>query len=437
MPQRDAQVVVIGAGLAGLTAARELTKAGIDVVVIEARDRVGGRTLNHDLGEGKVVEVGGQWIGPTQDRIAALAAELGVETFPTYTAGRDLGPELPPDAIGDLAKLTELQAMADTIPLESPWTADLAHEWDAQTFHTWMTDRMKDPAAQAMVELMAGAIFTVPAAELSLLHVLIFIRSAGSLFPMLTDIEGGAQQDRFVAGSQRISELMAEQLAERVVLSSPVRSIAQGSDVFVASDRIEVHAKRCIVAVPPTVIDRIAFTPALPADRAQLQRRFAAGSVIKINAIYDEPFWRTEGLSGRIVDPSGPVTVTFDNSPPDGSPGVLMGFAEADEARRLLRMTPDDRRRLVLDYLATYFGPRAAQPIDYVEGRWDEEEWTRGCYGANLPPGTWTRYGHAIREPVGLVHWASAETAVRWINYMDGAVSSGERAAAEILAAGV
>ena len=274
----DTDVVIVGAGLAGLSAARSLTEAGVDVVVVEARDRVGGRTLNHDLGGGKVVEVGGQWIGPTQDRIAALAAELGVETFPTYTAGHDVGVELSSDAIGDLAHLAELQAMADTIPLDAPWTADHASEWDATTFHTWIADRMKDAEARAMAELMTGAIFTVPAAELSLLHVLIFIRSAGSLFPMLTDVEGGAQQDRFVGGSQRISELMAAELGDRIVLSSPVRRVAQNGSVVVTSDLVEVRAKRCIVAVPPTVIDRIAFEPALPATRAQLQRRMAAGS---------------------------------------------------------------------------------------------------------------------------------------------------------------
>ena len=433
MSARDTEVVIVGAGLAGLSAARDLTKAGLDVVVLEARDRVGGRTLNHHLRDGKVVEVGGQWVGPTQDRIAALAAELGIETFPTYTAGRDVGAELSAEALGDLVKLSELQAMADTLPLEAPWTADLAHEWDAQTFYTWMTDRMKDADARAMTELMAGAIFTVPSAELSLLHVLIFIRSAGSLFPMLTDVEGGAQQDRFVGGSQRVSELMARELGERVVLQSPVRSIAQDGGVVVSSDALEVRAKRCIVAVPPTVIDRIAFTPALPATRAQLQRRMTAGSVIKINVIYDEPFWRSEGLSGRLVDPHGPVTVTFDNSPPDGSPGVLMGFAEADEARRLIRLPLEDRKKIVLEHFSHHFGPKALAAIDYVEGPWDEEEWTRGCYGANLPPGAWTRYGPAMREPVGLIHWASAETATRWMNYMDGAVESGQRAAVEVM----
>lgn len=431
---READVAIVGAGLAGLSAARDLTKAGRSVVVLEARDRVGGRTLNHDLGDGKVVEVGGQWIGPTQDRIAALAAELGVETFPTYTAGRDLGPELSAEAINDLAALGELQTMADTLPVDAPWTADLAREWDAQTLHTWMTDRMKDPDARAMVELMAGAIFTVPTAELSLFHVLVFIRSAGSLFPMLTEIEGGAQQDRFVGGSQRVSELMAAELGDRVVLGAPVRSITQNQDVVVHAEVLDVRAKRCIVAVPPTVADRINYEPALPAGRAQLHRRMAAGSVIKFNAVYERPFWRDEGLSGRIVDPASPVMITFDNSPPDGSPGVLMGFAEADDARHLIALPEDARRETIIGVLVKYFGPSAAQPIDYIEGRWDEEEWTRGCYGANLPPGTWTRYGHLLREPTGLLHWASAETAVRWINYMDGAVESGQRAAAEVLA---
>jgi monoamine oxidase len=445
---RHADIVVVGAGLAGLTAARELVRAGQDVVVIEARDRVGGRTLNHHLGNGKVVEVGGQWIGPTQDHIAELAAELGVETFPTFTAGDNLlvlggkthrySGELPPfetDTVTDILNaFVKLEDMAQQLPIEAPWQAANADEWDAQTFRTFIDDNAKDAEARAMLELLSGAIFTVNSAELSLLHVLVYIRSAGSLSPMLTDIEGGAQELRFVGGSQRVSEVMASQLGDRVVLAAPVRRISQHEDrVIAAADGIDVTARRCIVAVPPTVADRIAFDPPLPAQRAQLQRRMAAGSVIKVNAIYDEPFWRADGLSGRIINPPGPLTITFDNSPPDGTPGVLMGFLEADEARRLGSLSADERRTAGLRCLAEHFGPQALAPADYVEGHWDEEEWTRGCYGANLPPGTWTRYGAVIREPVGLLHWASAETATRWVNYMDGAVSSGQRAAGEAL----
>jgi monoamine oxidase len=442
---READVAVVGAGIAGLVAARDLVHAGREVVVLEARDRVGGRTLNHDLGDGKIVELGGQWIGPTQNGIEALVGELGLQTFPTFATGEvayrigerhgraDGFPQLSESAFGDLANaIGQLESMARTLDLEAIWSSENAHVWDGQTLRTFIDEVAKDPDARALLELIAGAIFTMSSDELSLLHVLFYIAAAGNLSPMLTDIEGGAQERRIVGGSQRVSQAMADELGDRVVLSAPVRSIVQTGDrVTVAADGHTAVAQACIVAVPPTVCDRIVFDPALPADRAQLQRRMAAGSVIKFSAIYDEPFWRAEGMSGQIIDTVGPVTIGFDNSPPDGSPGVLMGFLEADDARALGRLPADQRRAAVLDRLEFHFGPRAAKPVDFVEKIWDEEEWTRGCYGANLPPGTWTRYGPAMRAPVGRVHWASAETATRWPNYMDGAVESGKRAAAE------
>lgn len=447
MRARETDVVVVGAGIAGLVAARELNRTGRDVLVLEARDRVGGRLLNHHLGDGKVVEVGGQWIGPTQDRIEALVGDLGLETFPTYTSGeiavrvgdfkgRAEGfPQLSEHAFNDLASaIGQLEAMAQTLDPAAPWAAERAHEWDAQTLATFIDEAAKDPDARALLDLIAGAVFTASAAELSLLHVLFYIRSAGNLSPLLTDVEGGAQELRIVGGTQRICEALAADLGDRVVLNAPVRLISQTqAAVRLRTDEDEVTGRSCIVAVPPAVCDRIAFDPPLPARRAQLQRRMAAGSVIKCNAVYDEPFWREDGLSGQIIDAEGPITIGFDNSPPDGSPGVLMGFLEADVARRLACVSREECRQAVLDSFAAHFGPKAHHPVDYVEGRWDEEEWTRGCYGANHPPGSLTRYGRAIREPVGLVHWASAESATRWVNYMDGAVESGARAASEVL----
>jgi monoamine oxidase len=157
------------------------------------------------------------------------------------------------------------------------------------------------------------------------------------------------------------------------------------------------------------------------------------GSVIKCQAIYDEPFWRAEGLSGQATGDGEGSRVVFDNSPQDGSPGILLAFVEGDEARRLGPASPDVRRRAVLDSLVRYFGPRAATPADYRELDWQQERWSGGCYGTIFGPNVWTRYGPALRQPAGPIHWAGTETATAWYGYMDGAVRSGERVAAEVV----
>ena len=430
----DADVAVVGAGLAGLATAWRLTEAGRRVVVLEARDRVGGRTWSQQLPGGGVLELGGQWIGPTQDRIAALAAEIGVETFPTYADGVSRLSVAGSESI-DLpqadAALAELDRLAAEIPIDAPWMADRADEWDAQTLQSWFDARVDDATAMAFLRLVAIAIFTSEPAELSLLHVLVYIRSAGSL-EMLTS---AAQERRFVDGAQTVSLRLAERLGPDVVrLGQPVRALAQSSDgVTVRSDGLEVRARRAVVAVPIALADRIAYDPPLTALRAQLHQRLAPGTTFKVHCVYDRPFWRERGLNGRSLSDVGVVMATFDNSPPSGEPGILVGFVEADDSRRFGRLAPDARRKAVVDCFVELFGPEAAKPRDYVEMSWSDEEWTRGCYGANLAPGAWTRYGEALREPFGLVHWAGAETSTVWMNYMDGAVRSGERAAAEVL----
>jgi monoamine oxidase len=246
------------------------------------------------------------------------------------------------------------------------------------------------------------------------------------------DTAGGAQDSRFAGGSQVVALRMAQELGDRVVLGAPVRSIAAERDgVTVQADGVTARARRIIVAIPPTLAGRIAYDPPLPADRDCLTQRLAQGSVIKCMAIYDEPFWRADGLSGQATSVPGPVKVIFDNSPPDGSPGVLLAFFEGREARAAARLDMSERGALVTGVLSRLFGPRAARPERYVDKAWAQEEWSRGCYGGYLPPGGWTSFGHALRAPVGLIHWAGAETATVWNGYIDGAVSSGERAALE------
>ena len=443
-----ADVLVVGAGLAGLIAARDLTAAGRSVLVLEARDRVGGRVVNQDIGDGKIVEMGGQWAGPTQDRLLALAEELGVATFPTYDIGQKVlhfngkrgtyagaVPRINPLVLADIGQAqARLEAMAEKVPTDTPWTAANAEKLDSQTFETWARRNTASKSARTLLALGAEAVFAAEPGELSMLHVLFYSHSGGS-FQRLIDTTGGAQQDRFVGGSALLAERLAAKLGDIVRLESPVSRIeVSGEKVAATTPAGQIAGRQIIVATPPLLAGRIEYDPALPHWREQLTQRTPMGSVIKCQVIYDEPFWRNEGLCGQATGDGEGSRVVFDNSPPDGSPGILLAFLEADEARRLSREPADFRRRAVVDSLVRYFGPRAGTPEGYLELDWQQERFSGGCYGTLFGPNVWTRYGHALRTPIGPVHWAGTETATVWSGYMDGAVRSGERVAADVLA---
>src|SRR5882757_2836184 len=298
-------VAVVGAGLAGLSAARRVLRAGLSVSVLEARERVGGRTWSRTLADGTVVDLGGQWIGPMQERVVALARELEVDIFPTYNQGETLR-FIPGDPQVVLVELVELFAKLDTLaaelPVEEPWTSPRARDWDSQTFQTWLRAQVDNPGTMTLARLVATALFTVEADELSLLHVLMYIRSAGSI-GNLTNVGGGAQEFRFVKGAQELSQRLAAQLgSDRVRLGCPVRRITQAaSSVTVESDNGSVEARYVIVAVPTSLSDRIVHTPPLPGSRAHMHQRLAPGEVIKIHFVYERPFWRQRGLNGRVM----------------------------------------------------------------------------------------------------------------------------------------
>jgi monoamine oxidase len=462
--RRHADVVVVGAGYAGLTAAHKVAAGGKSVIVMEARGRVGGRTLNHDLPGGKWSELGATFVGPTQNHVLRLAKQMDIELFATYDEGNnvyrqdgmnsdfsDSGPlggvfgSAPPDplAAADVAlTVAQLDQMATSVPVDAPWTAQSAEDWDSQTLYTWVKNNSTaTPRFMDLLQIATEPIFGAEARDVSLLFTLFYIAASGNektqgTFERNFNTRGGAQQQRMVGGTQLVAKRLAKRLGRKhVLLHAPARRIVQkkGGGVRVESDHFNVHGKRVIVAIPPPLAGRIRYQPELPQNRDQLTQRMPMGTLIKVEVFYDKPFWRSSGHTGQALSDEGPISASFDISPPDGKPGILMGFIGGDRARLWQSQGPKVRRARVLDELAKLFGPAALKPKEYIEFSWVTERWTRGCPVSVLGPGTLVGFGGSIRKPVGRIHWAGTETSTYWNGYMDGAVRSGERAAREVL----
>ena len=428
-------VIVIGAGISGLVAARTLNASGVeDVLVLEARDRVGGRTVNRSMGDGNFAEGGGQWVGPTQTEIRRLCGELGIGLFPTHLEGdllyRIAGFMIPlayeEEPASELS--LALDELASTVPLEAPWEAERAQEWDAMTLADWMAandidgDDQQDLAAAAALTLG-----TVPEA-LSFLYFLYYLRAGGGLH-VLEGMRGGAQDARIEGGAGRISQTLAATLS--VQTNSPVTSIRQktaGMEV-VTQDNAYL-AKKVIVAIMPGSCTQILFDPPLPAARAQLNRNWVQRQgAAKISVSYPQPFWREDGLNGMSI---GHEVLPFvvDNSPHDGSAGVLMALGPAID----MNLPAQERKGIAIEALVDLFGKEADRYTGYDEMEWGAEQYTAGCVSP-LPPGVLTRYGHALRPAVGDLHWAGTEVATVWTGYMEGAVRAGKQAAIEVAGA--
>jgi monoamine oxidase len=438
-------VVVVGAGLSGLTAARRLVAAGRSVRVIEARARVGGRTLSEGFG-GARFDLGGQWVGPKQHRVVALARELGLVTFPTHDEGRKVlvgrravttyGFTVPKLSVVGLLGLArtfiEVELAARRLPAGEPWRARDAEYLDrcsAEDLSLTLPEDAKDTLHTAI-----RTVFGAEPRELSKLYFLAYQHAGGGLLN-LSGVKGGAQERRFLDGAQSLSLKLAERLD--VVKNAPVRGILQTPDsVAVHADGLDVKASRAIVAIPPNLTERITFSPQLPPARANISRGMVMGATVKVLAFYSRPFWRLRKLSGEAVFAEGPVSVAFDNTSRDGSRAALLAFIVGDEARAFRHRPAGERRAAVLASLARAFGDEASDPTAYAEHDWTTEEWTGGCPVANAVPGAYTTAGPALRAPVGRVHWAGTETATASPGYMEGAIEAGERAAGEVLALG-
>lgn len=446
----EADVCVVGAGFAGLTAARRLVQAGRSVAVLEARRRVGGRTWTERRG-GFALDRGGAWLAPQHEAAFRLAGEVGARTYKTHVAGSHLLvgdgalkrytgliPRISPLALVQIAVLQRrIDWMARGVPVDAPWTAARAARWDTQSLGSWLArHQVRSSLGNALFEMAVRGLFAADDMEdVSLLDLLFLVRAHDTI-EKLFSIEGGAQENLVEGGMGAFAERLAADLGDALRLESPVRSVTQNGDrVVVGADGLSVVARRAVVTVPPALALEIAFDPPLDDDRRTLYGRAVGGTETKTLLVYDAPFWRTDGLSGQSAGPSSASEVTIDASPSDGSYGVLASFTFGRVAKELDALPEEERRRLLLDALAARFGPKAAAPAELVETAWIGEPWSRGCSMAHFPPATITRYGTALRRPFGRVHWGGTETAGTSHGAVDGAVRSGERAAAEVLEA--
>jgi monoamine oxidase len=454
---RQVDVVVVGGGLAGLVAAREVARKGRSVLVVEARKRVGGRLLNHTLRtKGAVIEAGGAFIGPTQNHIARLARELGVRTFREHTAGNSVyissttgrmeyQGTVPPDPtiLPDAAILLGLiDSYAAEIAVDAPWSHPRAREWDSMTLDDFIrANSLLNPAGVSnLIEAWTQPGFGADPRHLSFLFVLWYVACSGNertvgTFARNSDTANGAQERRFVGGSQLVPIRLAKRLGDAVALRAPVHRIVQRDHrVRVHTARGMVTARRVIVAAPPPTVLDIDWFPLLPDRRRRLLRHAHMGKLMKCDAVYRTPFWREDGLNGFGINDAGAARAVFDNCPASGEPGVLLAFVGGDTWRRYGRLPLAQRRRAVLEGFAAMFGEQALHPVEYTEHDWTLERWTGGGPTAiHAADGSFSTLGPAIRRPFGRVHWAGTETSTYWSGYMDGAVRSGERAAVEVL----
>jgi monoamine oxidase len=444
---RRVDVIVVGAGMSGLAAARTLRRQGKKIAVLEARDRVGGRVKAGTLA-GHTIDLGGMWVGPTQTRLLDLLREYHIATMPQYLAGKGIveiaGKRVTPEGEGfgfdDKAQtefdrvLALIDKLVATVPPDTPWTAPLAEEWDDITLEEWLHENVHNDDVLRFINTEVRVTFTAEPWQLSLLYFLFYLRS-GNSFMELASYDKGAQMYIVPESMHQVAAAIGKELDGSLVLGAPVGAISQDAKgVAVVSDRGAWQADYAVVALPLPLSSRIRYQPALPGDRDSLSQQMPMGSIIKLWIAYEKPFWRDHGMNGLVYTDTPPCSAISEATPPSGSPGFLVGFLDGRRALKWSGRPMEERKKLFIDLIVNYFGPEGAKPIDYIDQDWPADPWSRGCYGPSMGPGVLTILGPALRTRFGRIHWAGTETSPIWTGYIEGAIRSGERAATEVLA---
>lgn len=439
---RQVDVVIVGAGFAGLTAAEILVGQGHSVLVVDGRDRVGGRAYSGEVA-GTAVDLGATWIAERHTAVRQLMDKVGCTTTPQFDGGSNVLwmagqrqvytgalPNGGPVDQEDVGRIQEkFAAIVDAIDVEAVWDTPGATELDAISFEQWLNQHQAAPSTRALMAVISNVQWGCNPADVSLLHAARYVAAAGGLEHQLA-VEGGQNQDRITGGAQSITERLAESLGDRVVLGVPVRRITQDDEsVTVETDAGVIRARSAISTTAPTHRADIEFEPPLPAQMRGLDNTWPLGTSSKVFVAYERPFWREQELSGEAVLDTGAVFITFDASPDEGGPGILMVFCLPG---RYDGFNPEDRKRRVLEQLIDLYGEQAADPIDYVDHCWGQETFAPGGPNSKVGPFAITTYGSALAEPHGRIHFAGSETAGMWAGTLNGAVLTGQRAAREV-----
>lgn len=474
MSNSNFDVVVVGAGLSGLSAAKSLQEAGKSVALIEANDRVGGRMQSlpiKGLSEPASFDMGAAYLGKTQKAIIELAAQLGINmdfsspdsgVIPTYDkgdmllywnkkrTGTDPNSTLPIGGFGPLSALNiadlfnnqvspHVQALADPKEdyIDKPWNAPQAEEWDQLSVEDWLaSNRIIDEDAKGLIRIAAQCVWSAEAHEISFLYFIWYMACAGTMDVLLNCHGDGAQAYRFKDGTQNVAELLCKHLQDKItiVMEQPVHSIettAEGTSVKTASGDVYT-CQDVVIAMSPFMSSRINYSPALPDERASLVQRMPIGRTVKCIASYDKPFWRDKWCGMAISNCTYPVW-TMDDTTADGC-YAIMAFVVGDQATKFTALDQKQREQAIIQSLVDMYGlEEFKNNTGYVEKDWNAEPWAWGCPVGMMAPGALTRFGAALRTSSGAIHWAGTETATKWQGYMNGAIVAGQRAANEII----